>query len=161
MLEMLAKDYFYKKTTDAISKTTFKKNKNIIKFAKDIILHEFQEFQMKFVLAPADKAANNVVVLRKMYYNNTLKQYLGTAKTYDHNLPDEKPVVDRHRCHMAAKCDVFVNPKSTTSFCSRRQFTGPRSAVCNVSGNRCESDYRSRGREFNASLVSYFRRDKS
>ena len=27
-------------------------------------------------------------------------------------------------------------------------FTGPRSAVGNVSGNRCESDCRSRGREF-------------
>ena len=37
--------------------------------------------------------------------------------------------------------------------------TGPRSAVGNVSGNRCESDCRSRGREFNPGPVPYFRGD--
>ena len=44
-----------------------------------------------------------------MYYINTLKQELGTAKTYEHNLLDEMFVVDRHRCHMAAKFGVFVD----------------------------------------------------
>ena len=34
--------------------------------------------------------------------------------------------------------------------------TGPRSAVGNVSGNRCESDCRSRGREFDPGPVPYF-----
>ena len=34
--------------------------------------------------------------------------------------------------------------------------TGLRSAVCNVSGNRCESDCRSRGREFDRGLVPFF-----
>ena len=34
----------------------------------------------------------------------------------------------------------------------------PRSAVGNVSGNRCESVCRSRGREFDAGPVPYFRR---
>ena len=33
----------------------------------------------KFVLAPTDKAANNVVVVRKMYYINTLKQEIETS----------------------------------------------------------------------------------
>ena len=33
---------------------------------------------------------------------------------------------------------------------------GPRSAVGNVSGNRCESDCRSRGREFDPDPVPYF-----
>ena len=37
--------------------------------------------------------------------------------------------------------------------------TGPRSAVGNMSGNRCESDCRSRGREFDAGPVPYFRGD--
>ena len=37
--------------------------------------------------------------------------------------------------------------------------TGSRSAVGNVSGNRCESDCRSRGREFNPGPVPYFSRD--
>ena len=35
--------------------------------------------------------------------------------------------------------------------------TGPRSAVGNVSGYRCVSDCRSRGREFDPSPVPYFR----
>ena len=34
--------------------------------------------------------------------------------------------------------------------------TGPLGAVGNVSGNRCESDCRSRGREFDPGLVPYF-----
>ena len=38
-------------------------------------------------------------------------------------------------------------------------YTGPRSAVGNVSGNRCESDCRSRGREFDPGPVPYFRGD--
>ena len=37
--------------------------------------------------------------------------------------------------------------------------TGPHSAVGNVSGNRCESDCRSRGREFDPGPVPYFRGD--
>ena len=37
--------------------------------------------------------------------------------------------------------------------------TGPRSAVGNVSGNRCESDCRSRGREFDPGPGPYFRGD--
>ena len=45
----------------------------------------------------------------KKYYINTLKQELGTAKTYEHTLLDEKSVVDRHRCHMAANFGVFVD----------------------------------------------------
>ena len=34
---------------------------------------------------------------------------------------------------------------------------GPRSAVGNVSGYRCEADCRSRGREFDPGPVPYFR----
>ena len=37
--------------------------------------------------------------------------------------------------------------------------TGPHSAVGNMSGNRCESDCRTRGREFDPGPVSYFRGD--
>ena len=37
--------------------------------------------------------------------------------------------------------------------------TGPRSAVGNVSGNRCESDCRSMGCEFDPGPVPYFRGD--
>ena len=37
--------------------------------------------------------------------------------------------------------------------------TGPHSAVGNVSGYRCVSDCRSRGREFDPGTVPYFRGD--
>ena len=43
------------------------------------------------------------------YYINTLKQELSTAKTYEHNRLDETSIVDRHRCHMAAKFGLFVD----------------------------------------------------
>ena len=35
----------------------------------------------------------------------------------------------------------------------------PRTAVGNVSGNRCESDFRFRGRELDPGLILYFRGD--
>ena len=44
-----------------------------------------------------------------MYYTNTLKQETRTAKTNEHTLLDEKSVVDRRRCHIAAKFGVFVS----------------------------------------------------
>ena len=53
-----------------------------------------QEFHRKFVLAPADKAANNVVVVWKRYYINTLKQELSTAKTYEHSRLDGTSIVE-------------------------------------------------------------------
>ena len=68
-----------------------------------------QEFHRRFTLAPADKAANNVVVVCKRYYINTLKQELSTAKTYEHIRLDEASIVDRHRCHKAAKFRLFVD----------------------------------------------------
>ena len=70
---------------------------------------EIQEFHSRFVLAPADKAANNVVVVRKGYYINTLKQELSTAKTYESNRLDDSSIVDIHWCHMAAKFGLFVD----------------------------------------------------
>ena len=44
-----------------------------------------------------------------MHYFKILKQELSTAKTYEHNMVDEKYVIDRHRCHMTAKFGVFVD----------------------------------------------------
>ena len=53
-----------------------------------------------------------------------------------------------------AFCRLLIFLKSTF-------LTGPRSAVGNVSGNRCESDCRSRGREFDHSPVPYFHGERS
>ena len=55
--------------------------------------------------------------------------------------------------------------ESGVSYCTSREYntrarhTGPSSTVGNVSGNRCESDCRRRGPEFNPGPVAYFRGD--
>ena len=49
------------------------------------------------------------MVVLKRYYIYTLKQELSTAKTYEHNRLDKTSIVDRHRCHMAAKFGLFVD----------------------------------------------------
>ena len=49
------------------------------------------------------------VVLFKMYYINSLKQELSTAKACEHKLLDERYVIDRHRSHRAAKFGVIVD----------------------------------------------------
>ena len=54
-----------------------------------------------------------------------------------------------YSCIQTLRCFIYHTDKCT----------GPRSAVGNVSGNRCESDCRSRGREFDPGPVPYFRGD--
>ena len=41
-----------------------------------------QEFHRKYVLVPADKDANNVVVVCRLHYVNTLKQELDGTRAY-------------------------------------------------------------------------------
>ena len=53
--------------------------------------------------------------------------------------------------------DPFQSGCKTRSHTANR--AGPRSAVGNVSGYRCVSDCRSRGREFDPGPVPYFRGD--
>ena len=55
-----------------------------------------QEFRRKYVLAPADKAANNVVVVCRLHYINTLKQELNGTKAYKETSIDKKSVVYSH-----------------------------------------------------------------
>ena len=55
-----------------------------------------QEFHGKYVLVPADKAANNVVVVCRLHYINTLKQELNGTKAYEETSIDEKFVVYSH-----------------------------------------------------------------
>ena len=53
-----------------------------------------QEFHRKYVLGPADKAANNIVVVCRLHYINTLKQELNGIKSYKETSTDEKIVVN-------------------------------------------------------------------
>ena len=52
-----------------------------------------QKFHRKYVLASADKAANNVVVVRRLHYVNTLIQELDSTKTYERISTDERSTV--------------------------------------------------------------------
>ena len=70
---------------------------------------DIQEFHRKYVLVPADKATNNVIVVRRLHYGNTFKQKLGGIKTYKlQNSADEKSVVVDHCCHTATKFAVTI-----------------------------------------------------
>ena len=55
-----------------------------------------QEFHRKYVLVPADKAANNVVVVCRLHYIKTLKQELNGTKAYEETSIDKKSVVSSH-----------------------------------------------------------------
>ena len=57
---------------------------------------------MNYVLVPADKAANNVVVVRRLYYINTLKRELVDTNAYKLQPSlSERVIVDGHGCHTA------------------------------------------------------------
>ena len=55
-----------------------------------------QEFHRKYVLVPADKAANNIVVVYRLHFINTLKQELTGTKAYKETSNDKKTVVNSH-----------------------------------------------------------------
>ena len=66
-----------------------------------------------------------------------------------------RKIVSGQTMHNFVECDKFVLIFSSLERLTTK-FTGPRSAVGNVSGYRCVSDCRSRGREFDPGPVPYF-----
>ena len=68
-----------------------------------------QEFHRKYVLVPADKAANNVVVVCRLHYVNTLKQELDGTRAYLETDTDEVSVVNAHLNDLPVKFSVCVN----------------------------------------------------
>ena len=67
-----------------------------------------QGFHRKYVLYPADKAANNVVDVCRLHYINTLKQELNGTKAYAEISIDEKSVVYSHSNEIPNKFAVDV-----------------------------------------------------
>ena len=68
-----------------------------------------QEFHKNYVWTPADKAANNVVVVWRLHYVNTLQQELSGTKAYELQiLAEERSVVNDHICYSATKFAVCV-----------------------------------------------------
>ena len=68
-----------------------------------------EEFHRKYVLVPADKAANNVAVVWRLHYINTLKQELGGTRAYKQTSEKEKSVINNHIFHTATRFAVSVN----------------------------------------------------
>ena len=68
-----------------------------------------QEFHRKYVLVPADKAANNVVVVCRPHYVNTLKQKLDGTRAYLETDTDEMSVVNAHLNDLPVKFSVCVS----------------------------------------------------
>ena len=62
-------------------------------------------------MVPADKAANNVVVVCRLHYINTLKQELNGTKAYEETSKDEKSVVYSHSNEIPNKFDVNVKER--------------------------------------------------
>ena len=59
------------------------------KFSFRHLKQGIQEFHRKYVLVPTDKAANNIVVVCRLHYINTLKQELNGTKGYKETSTDE------------------------------------------------------------------------
>ena len=59
-------------------------------------------------MVPADKATNNVDVVCRLHYINTLKQELSGTKAYEEIYTDEKSVVNSHSNEMPYKFAVNV-----------------------------------------------------
>ena len=66
-------------------------------------------FQHKFVLVPADKAANNVIVVCKKYYLEVVLSELNTTSTYEHDDRDYEHVVTEHLRYMTNN-NISVEP---------------------------------------------------
>ena len=60
-------------------------------------------------MVPADKAANNVVVVRRLHFIDTLKQELSGTKADEKTSEKEKYVINNHIFHNATRFAVSVN----------------------------------------------------
>ena len=69
---------------------------------------------MNYVLVPADKAANNVVVVWRLYYIDTLKRELVDTNAYKLQPSlSERVIVDGHGCHTALHFGVKAKENQT------------------------------------------------
>ena len=75
-----------------------------------------QEFHRKYVLVPADKAANNVVVVCRLHYVNTLKQELDGTRAYLETDTNEISEVNAHLNDLPVKFSICVNKGPDLSF---------------------------------------------
>ena len=70
-----------------------------------------QKIHRKYVFVPADKAANNIVVVCRLHYIHTLKQELNGTRAYEETSIDEKSVVYSHLNEIPNKFAVDVKKR--------------------------------------------------
>ena len=56
----------------------------------------WDDFRMKFVLCPVDKAGNNVAIICKKYYIENIEKELNTTNTYNICNESESDIIQRH-----------------------------------------------------------------
>ena len=102
------------------------------------------------------------VWLGKAWLWNQLCRFYQTILEYSAAIWDNCVQYEKNRKYKTAK---FVQREPTSwyllTLLTKKLGAGPRSAVGNVSGYRCVSDCRSRGRKFDPGPVPYFRGDWS
>ena len=74
-----------------------------------------QKFHRKYVFVSADKAANNVVVVCRLHFINTLKQELDGTRAYKETDSDEISVANAHLTNYLLSF-LFVSMKAKTNF---------------------------------------------
>ena len=70
-----------------------------------------QEFNRKYVLVPAGKAANNIVVVCRLHYINTLKQELNGTKAYKETSTEENTIFYSHSNDLPYKFAINVKER--------------------------------------------------
>ena len=68
-----------------------------------------QEFHRKYVLIPADKAANSAIVVDDYTTLTLKKQDLSGTKAYEQTSAEEKSVINHHICQNATSFGVSVD----------------------------------------------------
>ena len=75
-------------------KHIYRRKQHVLKSRKH--LNYLHELQSKYVLVPADKAANNIIVVCKKYYLEVVLKELRTTSTYKHVDRECMDVVTEH-----------------------------------------------------------------
>ena len=94
----------------------------------------------------------------RKYHNHKLQKKPWTREEEPHNNHETPGRQTKQRNSSLFPIEMIAKLEWTQSN-AQQNITRPRSAVGNVSGNKCESDCRSRGRKFDPGAVPYFRGD--
>ena len=70
-------------------------------------LRSLEELHSKYVLVPADKAAQNVIVVCKKYYLEVVLKETETTATYETVMMDGQSIVNEH-CKYFSRCHINV-----------------------------------------------------